>query len=62
MLSVVIGVDGRASNIVVLKALPYGLTAKAVEAVASWKFKPAQDPHGNPAAVRQAIEVTFHLN
>lgn len=62
LLSVVIGADGRASNIVVLKALPYGLTAKAVKAVSSWKFKPARDPHGNPAAVRQAIKVTFHLN
>ncbi|MGA9572035.1 MAG: energy transducer TonB [Candidatus Acidiferrales bacterium] len=61
-LSVVIGVDGRATNIVVLKALPYGLTAKAVEAVASWKFKPAQNSHGSPAAVRQLVEVAFHLN
>ena len=62
LLSVVIGADGRASNIVVLKALPYGLTGKAVEAVASWKFQPAQGPHGSPAAVRQLIEVTFHLH
>lgn len=61
LLSVVVGADGRATNIVVLKALPYGLTGKAVEAVASWKFKPAQGPHGSPTAVRQLIEVTFHL-
>jgi len=45
VLSVVAGADGRASNIVVLKAQPYGLTAKAVEAVSSWTFKPARDPH-----------------
>ncbi len=61
LLSVIVGADGRASNIVVLKALPYGLTAKAVEAVSSWKFKPALGPHGTPAPVRQTIEVTFHL-
>src|ERR1700722_232039 len=61
LLSVIVGADGRASNIVVLKALPYGLTARAVEAVSSWKFKPARDPHGSPAAVRQIVEVTFHL-
>jgi TonB family protein len=61
LLSVIVGTDGRASNIVVLKALPYGLTAKAVEAVSSWKFKPARDPHGTPAPVLQTIEVTFHL-
>lgn len=62
LLSVIVGADGRATNIVVMKALPYGLTAKAIEAVASWKFKPAIGPDGRPAAVRQAIEVTFHLH
>jgi TonB family protein len=62
LLSVIVGADGRASNIVVLKALPYGLTAKAVEAVSSWKFRPALGPHGTPAPVRQTIEVAFHLD
>jgi TonB family protein len=60
-LSVVIDADGHAHDIVMLKPLPYGLTAKAIEAVKSWKFKPARDPHGSPAAVRQLIEATFHL-
>ena len=61
-LSAVIDADGRTEDIVVLKALPYGLTARAIEAVKSWKFKPALDPRGNPAAVRQVISVTFHLD
>jgi TonB family protein len=61
LLSVIVGADGRASNIVVLKALPYGLTARAIEAVSSWKFRPALGPHGTPAPVRQTIEVAFHL-
>jgi TonB family protein len=61
LLSVIVGADGRASNIVVLKALPYGLTARAVETVSSWKFRPALGPHGTPAPVRQTIEVAFHL-
>lgn len=61
-LSVIVGADGRATNIVVLKALPYGLTAKAIEAVASWKFKPALGPDGSPAAVRQVVEIVFHLH
>jgi TonB family protein len=61
LLSVIVGADGRATNIVVIKAQPYGLTSKAVEAVSSWTFKPARDSHGSPAAVRQTIEVTFHL-
>lgn len=60
-LVVVIGLDGRASDIDFVKGQPYGLTQKAIEAVRSWKFKPAQTPEGNPRAVRQVIEVTFHL-
>jgi TonB family protein len=62
LLSVIVGADGRASNIVVVKALPYGLTAKAIEAVESWKFKPALGPDGKPAAVRRSVEITFHLH
>jgi TonB family protein len=61
LLSAIVGAGGRESNIVVLKALRYGLTAKATEAVSSWKFRPALDPHGTPAPVRQTIEVAFHL-
>lgn len=61
-LAVVIGLDGRASEIDFTKGQPYGLTQKAIEAVQSWKFKPAQTPEGNPRAVRQVIEITFHLN
>jgi TonB family protein len=61
ILSVVVRADGSADDIVVLKAVPYGLTAKAIEAVKSWKFKPARDPHGSPAAVCQQILVTFHI-
>ena len=61
-LVVVIGPDGRASDIDVIKSLPDGLTQKAIEAVRSWKFKPAQTPEGNPRAVRQVIEIAFRLN
>jgi TonB family protein len=61
ILSVVITADGNADDIVVLKAVPYGLTAKAIEAVKSWKFKPARNPHGSPAAVRQQVLLTFHI-
>lgn len=60
-LVVMIGLDGRASDIDFIKGQPYGLTQKAIEAVQSWKFKPGQTPEGNPRAVRQVIEITFHL-
>jgi len=60
-LEAIIGINGKAQDIKVLKGLPYGLTQKAIEAVGRWTFKPAMKPEGGPVAVRQVIEVTFHL-
>lgn len=53
--------DGRVTNIAVVKGLPGGLTAKAIEAVRKWKLKPATGPDGKPAAVVVPIECAFHL-
>lgn len=53
--------DGRATDIHVIKGLGLGLDEKAIEAVRSWRFRAALGPNGQPAAVRQVIEVTFHL-
>jgi TonB family protein len=61
ILVAIVGPDGQAHNIRVVTALPDGLTEKAIEAVRSWRFKPAKGPDGTPAAVRQTIEVTFHM-
>jgi TonB family protein len=61
MLVAIINTGGRAEDIRVAKALPYGLTLAAIQAVQKWKFQPAIGPDGRPAAVRQAIEVTFNL-
>lgn len=58
-LDVLVGADGRASTILVLKWLPGGLTEKAIAAVQSWQFKPATGPDGKPATVVMPIEVTF---
>jgi TonB family protein len=62
LLVVIVGPDGRAHDIHVVKALPDGLTESAIDTVRSWKFKPATGPDGALAAVRQNIEVTFHLD
>ncbi|HUC42281.1 MAG TPA: energy transducer TonB, partial [Candidatus Micrarchaeaceae archaeon] len=59
--SVVITPDGRATDIHVSKGLGLGLDEKAVEAVRSWRFKPALGPDGRPAAVATTIEVQFRL-
>jgi TonB family protein len=57
----IVGADGKAHEMFVIKALPDGLTERAVETVKIWKFQPATGPDGQPADVWQAIEVTFHL-
>ena len=61
MLSAVIGPDGKAQRILVLRALPCGLDQQAIEAIKDWEFKPATGPGGKAAAVVQTVEVTFHL-
>jgi TonB family protein len=61
VLLVVVDENGKAENIIVVRALPYGLTRQAIQAVQKWKFQPATGPNGEPAAVRQLLEVTFHL-
>jgi len=57
----IIRTDGHAQEMKILRGMPFGLTEQAIKAVHDWRFKPALDPHGTPAAVRQIIEVTFHL-
>ncbi|HKF51624.1 MAG TPA: energy transducer TonB [Candidatus Acidoferrales bacterium] len=62
VLDVVIGVDGRATHIHVVKGLGYGLDEEAV----NWardicRFKPAIGPNGQQAAVRMLMDVDFHL-
>jgi TonB family protein len=59
-LGLVVGADGRPSNIRVLSSLGMGLDEKAIEAVKNWKFEPAMKD-GHPVRVEIAVEVDFHL-
>jgi len=59
-LALVVGVDGRPSNIHVQSSLGMGLDEKAIEAVRNWRFEPAMKD-GHPVAVAIAVEVDFHL-
>lgn len=61
VLQVTITVDGRATNIHIVKDPGKGLGEKAVEAVRGWRFKPAIGPDGKLAAAICPIVVTFHL-
>jgi TonB family protein len=60
-LSVIVGVEGQIQDVRVLKPLPFGLTTAAIEAVKTWRLRPATGPDGKPAAVRQIIEVSLQL-
>jgi TonB family protein len=60
-LSMIITTEGQAEDIKAVKPLPYGLTENAIQAVKKWKFTPATGPNGKPAAVRQKIEIGFHM-
>jgi periplasmic protein TonB len=59
-LGLIVGTDGRPSNIHVLSSLGMGLDEKAIEAVKNWKFEPAMRD-GHPVRVEIAVEVDFHL-
>ena len=60
MLSVVVGTDGLAHDINVMKSLDPGLDQSAADAVQQWHFAPGT-LKGEPVAVRAVIEVNFKL-
>jgi TonB family protein len=61
VLAVTITPDGSATDIHVSKGLGFGLDEKAIEAVRTWRFKPALGPDRKPASVRHLILVAFQL-
>jgi len=61
VLDVIISADGRAISIKPIKGPGLGLEEKAVEAVRTWRFRPALGPNGKPVNVSIPIEVTFRL-
>jgi periplasmic protein TonB len=62
LLDIAVTTEWKATNIIVLKGPGQGLEEKAIEALKSWRFKPALDKAGNPIQVRVQVEVTFHLH
>lgn len=62
IMSAIIGTDGRAHNLTILKHLGLGLDESSVRYVRSiWRFKPATGTDGKPAAVHTLIEVDFNI-
>jgi TonB family protein len=60
ILDVTVAEDGRATDIRVLKGVPFGLNEQAIRAVNEWTFKPASSGD-RPVAVRVPIETSFRL-
>jgi TonB family protein len=60
-LRIVVGTDGRVSNIRVARGLGMGLDERAIEAVRGWRFKPALGADRKPVPTEVLIEVTFRL-
>jgi len=60
MLKLVVDEQGRPGHIRILSPLGCGLDAKAVQAVESWKFTPAEKD-GVPVAAGIAVEMDFRL-
>jgi TonB family protein len=58
---VLVGPDGRASDIRIAKGLGFGLDERAREAVRNWRFVPAHDAARHPFATWVTIEVVFRL-
>ena len=60
MLSIVVGVDGKARDIQIVRSLEPTLDQKAVEAVEKWVFRPGTK-NGTPVSVRSQVEINFRL-
>jgi TonB family protein len=60
ILSLIVGVDGKAHAIQVARSLGLGLDEMAIEAVRQWRFDPAKKD-GKPVAVAVDVEVSFRL-
>ncbi len=60
VVSLIVGLDGKPSNIVVTKKLGMGLDEKAIEAVSKWKFEPARR-YGRPVLTHLTLTLQFKM-
>jgi protein TonB len=60
-LRVLVGADGRAQDVRIVRGLGYGLDERAIETVRGWKFNPAQDGSKHAVAAWVTVEADFRL-
>ncbi len=61
ILSAVVGVNGMASDIQLVRGLGKGLDEKAIEALRQWRFSPATK-YNEPVSEKALFEVDFRLS
>jgi TonB family protein len=61
LLRAIITVDGKATNVRVIKGAGLGLDERAIEAVRNWRFKAAVGPDGRPVNAWSDIEINFRI-
>jgi periplasmic protein TonB len=60
-LAVLVGADGRAQDVRIVKGIGFGLDERAVETVRGWKFIPARDGAKHALAAWVTVEAVFRL-
>jgi TonB family protein len=60
VVSLIVDASGAPGDLQIVKPLGLGLDEKAIAAVSTWKFDPAQK-NGTPVPAAIMVEVTFHL-
>ena len=58
--SLIVGLDGKPSNVVVIKKLGMGLDERAVETLSRWKFEPGRR-NGKPVMSHLTLSLQFKL-
>ncbi len=62
ILRVLVGADGRASQIRIVQGIGLGLDERAEQAIRGWKFVPAHDGAGRAAPAWITVEAVFRLS
>jgi protein TonB len=60
VLAIDVDINGRVTNVRVIRSLGMGLDERAIAAVQKWKFRPAM-AGGRPVTAPAQAQVTFHL-
>jgi protein TonB len=60
-LQVLVGADGRAHDVRIVKGIGFGLDERAAETVGGWKFTPARDGAKHAVATWVTVEAVFRL-